>query len=244
MDRSKMSPRRPSDPEQRPGLPARESFETRLSRATRHPEVITDAPAKTSGASSHDDEARSGADVDGWWIDVDHSNLEFSLSHIVVGQLRGRFTRWGGTVRLDVADVRQSTVRIWVDLASIDTGDRERDEQIRSPEFFDIARFPRAVFTSTQPQPPEGTAPLMTGSLELHGVKADVALEVTDQRSQRIDLAAPTMSLTIKTRLDRRRFGLRWNQDLDVGGVVVGDDVEVIARVELIRGRDRGRDRR
>jgi polyisoprenoid-binding protein YceI len=179
--------------------------------------------------------AGTAKEADFWWIDADSSSLEFSLRHIVVGQIRGRFTRWGGSVRLDAADVQKARVRVWVDLASVDTGDRERDDQVRSPEFFDVARFRRAVFTSTEVQLPEGRHPIVLGSLDLHGVKAEVLVEITDDLPWRSDPAAPMMSFAGRARLDRRHFSLRWNQDLDIGGVVVGDQVEVTARVELVR---------
>ena len=181
-----------------------------------------------------DAQARAARPGSAWWIDAS-SSLEFSLRHIVVGQIRGRFTRWGGTVRLDLTDVRRSTVRVWVDLASIDTGDRERDDQVRSSEFFDIPSFPRAIFTGTRVDVPEGGHPLVMGVLDLHGVVAEVALEITDDLPWLSDPEAPRMSFPLKARLDRRRFGLRWNQDLDIGGVVVGDQVEIKARVDLVR---------
>ncbi len=171
-----------------------------------------------------------------WWIDADGSSLEFSLRHIVVGQIRGRFTRWGGTVKLDVADVEKSGVRVWVDLSSVETGDPERDEQVRSSEFFDIARFGPAVFTSTRVELADGIHPVIVGILELHGVKAEVTIEITEDLPWQSDPRALKIAFPIRARFDRRDFGLRWNQDLDVGGIVVGDEVELTARVHLVRG--------
>ena len=173
--------------------------------------------------------------AESWWIDADRSTLEFSLRHVVVGQIRGRFTRWGGNLRLDVNDVQRAKLRVWIDLASVDTGDRARDEQVRSSEFFDIARFRRAVFTSTEILLPADSHPVVLGTLDLHGVKAGVAVEITEDLPWSSDPTAPMMSFPIRARFDRRPFGLRWNQDLDIGGVVVGDEVEVKARVELVR---------
>ena len=117
----------------------------------------------------------------------------------------------------------------------MDTGDRARDEQVRSSEFFDIARFRRAVFTSTEILLPADSHPVVLGTLDLHGVKAGVAVEITEDLPWSSDPTAPMMSFPIRARFDRRPFGLRWNQDLDIGGVVVGDEVEVKARVELVR---------
>lgn len=174
---------------------------------------------------------------DGWWIDTSRSRLSFSLRHLVMGQIRGRFARWGGTVRLEPTDLRRSTVRVWVELASIDTDDQERDAQVRSGEFFDVAHFPRAVFTGKEVQLAEGRRPVVVGSLDLHGIKAEVALEIIGDLPRRSEPTTTRMSFEMKGRLDRQRFGLRWNQDLDVGGVVVGDEVEVTAQLELVSAR-------
>jgi polyisoprenoid-binding protein YceI len=194
------------------------------------------AVASVTDALGADAQARAARAATGWWIDAT-STLEFSLRHIVVGQIRGRFIRWGGTVRLDVNDVRRSTVRIWIDLASVDTGDQERDDQVRSSEFFDIPSFPRAVFTGTRVDLPEGGHPVIVGALELHGVTAEVAAEITDDLPWLSDPEAPRMSFPLKARLDRRQFGLRWNQDLDIGGIVVGDRVDITGRIDLVRAR-------
>jgi len=194
------------------------------------------AVASVTQALGAGTDARAASTATSWWIDAS-SSLEFSLRHIVVGQIRGRFTRWGGTVRLDLGDVRKSTVRVWVDLASVETGEPERDQQVRSSEFFDIPSFPRAVFTGTRVDLPEGGHPLIVGALDLHGVTAEVAVEITDDLPWLSDPDAPRMSFPLKARLDRRRFGLRWNQDLDIGGIVVGDQVEISGRVDLVRAR-------
>ena len=205
--------------------------------ASQHIGLISEASVGRALAVDDDDAtaARGGDKDQRWSIDTERSSLNFSLRHLVVGQIRGRFARWGGTVRLDACELPGSTVRVWVDLASIDTGDPERDEQVRSTEFFDVTRFPRAMFTSALGQPPVGGVSVVAGCLELHGVTADLSLDVSQDRPGPSDPAAAERSFAVKGRFDRRRFGLRWNQDLDMGGIVVGDEVEVTARVRLVR---------
>ena len=170
-----------------------------------------------------------------WTIDPNRSTLRFALRHIIVHQIRGSFGRWGGTIALDEVEPTQSRVDVWVDLASVETGDPARDDHVRSPEFFDVARFPRASFTSIEIGAPRGSKATVRGRLDLHGIGQDVELDVVDQTQSKGSDGVERRAFTIKTRFDRRRFGLRWNQDLDVGGVVVGDTIELEARVEAVR---------
>jgi polyisoprenoid-binding protein YceI/hemerythrin-like domain-containing protein len=171
----------------------------------------------------------------GWRIDSARSTLRFSLRHIVIQEIRGEFTRWGGTLSIDEVDPTRSRARVWVGLASVDTGNAERDAQVRSPEFFDVGRFPRATFASTEIRLPDGGNPVIRGRLRLHGAEGEVDLEIV-QRDERKDADGNARAIyRLKGRFDRRDFGLRWNQDLDVGGVVVGDQVQIEAHVEATR---------
>jgi polyisoprenoid-binding protein YceI len=172
-----------------------------------------------------------------WRIDPDRSTLRFSLRHIIVHEIRGSFTRWGGGLSLDETDPNRSAVRVWVDLASIDTGEPSRDDHVRSPEFFDVERFPRAHFASSAIVTPAGEPPTVRGMLDLHGVRREVTLQVTERRPA-ADAEGPDgparLIFTVKGRLDRREFGLRWNQDLDAGGIVLGDEIVVAAHIEAV----------
>jgi polyisoprenoid-binding protein YceI len=183
---------------------------------------------------SNTEEARM-SNVEEWKIDLDRSKLHFALRHIVIHEIRGQFGKWGGTITLQGDNLAKSTVRVWIDLASVDTNEPERDDQIRSPEFFDIGRFPQAKFSSTEVRLSEHASPVVKGRLDLHGFTGEVEVEVTRHNRWTDDKAVERVSYEVKARFDRRKFGLRWNQDLDVGGVVVGDEIEVIAQLEAVR---------
>lgn len=175
------------------------------------------------------------ASSDAWRIDAQHSTLRFWLRHIVVQQIHGHFASWGGQVIVDSATPALSAVEVWIDLASVTTDNVERDEHIRSAEFFDVAHFPRATFTSTAIRVQAHANPVVLGRLNLHGVEHEVEVEVTDQ-SSRVDASGvERRTYSIRAEIDRRAFGLRWNQDLDVGGVVVGDKIEIRAHLETAR---------
>ena len=169
-----------------------------------------------------------------WEIDPVRSSLTFDLRHIVTRRIRGRFERWGGRVFVDTHQPWLSSAEIWVDLASVSTDDAERDAHVRSPEFLDVGRHPRAEFKSTGVAV-RGSEVILDGRLTLHGVSHDVEVRAevgpvtvgTDRRARARYLARAVV--------DRQSFGLHWNQDLDVGGVVVGDEVEIAADVEQVR---------
>jgi len=169
-----------------------------------------------------------------WEIDLARSSLTFNLRHIVVQQIRGQFERWGGTLLINRREPSLSSVRIWVDLASIATDDAERDAHVRSPEFLDVARFPRAVFRSTEVRVGDGEI-LVKGKLDLHGIVRDIEMRAIAGAVETGADVQTRSAYNARGTIDRQAFGLHWNQDLDIGGVVVGDQVEIVGHAELVR---------
>ena len=176
-----------------------------------------------------------------WEIDGTKSKLAFKLRHLVVSEIAGEFARWGGSVWLDPEHTNRSQVAIWVDLASVDTGSDERDAQLRSSEFFDVARFPRAQFTSTDIALGADGEATVAGQLRLHGTTELVEIAVTETRSWIDDDGQMRAGYDMHGSIDRQAFGLHWNQDLDFGGVVVGDRVELTASIEVVRAPEAAR---
>jgi polyisoprenoid-binding protein YceI len=170
-----------------------------------------------------------------WEIDGSKSTLAFALRHLVVGEIKGRFERWGGVLLLDPARLSQSRLEIWIDLASVDTGSAERDAHLRSPELLDVARFPRASFRSTGIALRADGDAVASGQLDLHGVGRYVELTIVSQGTWGHDQGGLRARYTARGKFDRQAFGLHWNQDLDVGGFVVGDTVELTAHIEMVR---------
>jgi len=173
-------------------------------------------------------------DIERWEIDPGASQLRFVLRHIIVQEIRGRFQRWGGTLFLHRAKPELSSVRVWVDLTTIDTDSSERDDHVRSAEFFDVARFPRADFESSSVEVGLEHV-VLRGLLNLHGVKRDVELEVGPRSGPKDGIRN---AYRVRGSINRQAFGLHWNQDLDTGGTVVGDEVELEADVELVRAKE------
>ena len=165
-------------------------------------------------------------------MDPANSTLTFTLRHIVVQEIQGQFHRWVAASRSIATSPSCRKWSIWVDLASIDTGSAERDDQVRSPEFLDVGRFPRATFKGTSVAPSDERI-RVAGALELHGIRHRVELEVTlGPVTQDGDVARASYSPR-----EHRSAGLRAALEPGSrrGGVVVGDRVELRARVEAIR---------
>lgn len=168
-----------------------------------------------------------------WEIGAD-STLEFTLRHIVIQEIRGRFHRWGGTLLIDRAEPSRSVVDVWIELASIDTDSAERDAHVRSAEFLDVERYPRARFASTAVELDEEGIHLR-GRLYLHGVMQELVLNVVPRETSRDARGTIHSRYVASGALNRQVFGLHWNQDLDVGGLVVGDRIELRANVDAVR---------
>jgi polyisoprenoid-binding protein YceI len=178
-----------------------------------------------------------GAQQERWVIDPVRSPLTFSLRHIVVQRINGRFGRWGGTLYIDRGQPSLSSAEVWIDLASITTGDPQRDEHVRSAEFLDVEQFPRAVFRSELVQVRDHHVTI-DGRLALHGLSRDVRVEVDIGRTEKAAGGQMRGHYTARATLDRQAFGLHWNQDLDVGGIVVADQVDIRAEIEVVRVAD------
>jgi polyisoprenoid-binding protein YceI len=173
-----------------------------------------------------------------WNIDAQHSEIGFEIKHMMFATVRGRFEEVEGTVMLGPDDsVDQSRVEAVVQAASIDTGQAQRDEHLRSADFFDVERFPTLSFRSTSVGPrSEGL--VVRGELTLHGLTREVELEVTETGRGVDPWGQERIGFSAETKIDRRDFGLTWNQALETGGVLVGSEVKIVLEIQAIRQTD------
>ncbi len=170
-----------------------------------------------------------------WQIDPSHSAIGFSVRHMVVSKTRGRFTKWSGQIRFDAKNPAASSVEVTLDPASIDTADAQRDAHLRSPDFFDVEKYPVATFRSTKVEDRGGDKYRITGDLTIHGVTRPVVLEANYEGSGKDPWGGERAGFLATTNIDRRDFGLEWNKALDTGGLLVGEKVELTLEVEAIR---------
>ena len=169
-----------------------------------------------------------------WELDPSHSGIEFSVRHMMVSTVKGRFEKVKGTVELDEKDVTKSTVEVTIDLGSVNTNEPKRDAHLKSPDFFDVAKFPTAIFKSTKVQKAGKNKLKVTGELSLHGVTKPVVLEVEGPTDAfKTPFGTTVRGVHATGKIDRKDFEISWNKALDNGGMVVGNEVSLELNGEL-----------
>lgn len=167
-------------------------------------------------------------------IDTSHSTIDFSIRHLMLAKVRGRFTEFSGTLELDEADLTRSTVKAEIKAASITTANDQRDTHLRSPDFFDVEQYPLITFESQQIEQ-RGDDLVMTGMLSIRGVTNAITLEVENLGTAVDPWGNQRVAFSARGSLDRKQFGLNWNQVLEAGGFLVGDKVEITLDVQAVR---------
>src|ERR1035438_4842193 len=168
-------------------------------------------------------------------IDSAHSAAQFSVRHLMVSNVRGSFKKVTGKVVFDEANPSSTVVQASIDVSTVDTGEAARDTHLKSPDFFDLAKFPTMTFVSKSASKTSQGIDL-SAHLTLHGVTKPVVLHVSDITKE---IKAPRGMLrvgaTATTVINRQDFGMVWNHNLDGGGVVVGNDVTITIDIEVAR---------
>ena len=168
-----------------------------------------------------------------WTIDPAHSSIEFSVRHLGIATVRGRFTKFTGGAELDVRG-RLQTIAATIDAASIDTGVAPRDTHLRSADFFDVARFPTITFRSTAIAPrADGTLDL-TGDLTMRGETKPVRFALEASAPIRDPWGNPRAAASATGTLSRKAWGLTWNQVLELGGVAVADEIRFTLDIQAV----------
>jgi len=167
-----------------------------------------------------------------WTVDPAHTTIGFSVPHMVVSEVDGKFKTYTAKALLDEADLTKSTVEFSADVASIDTGDAKRDEHLKSPDFFDAAKFPKVTFKSTKITK-SGKGYKLKGELSLHGVTKEVTLDATVSAAIKNPWGKLVRSVKITGKVKRADYGLSWNKTLDQGGVLIGDEVTLHLKLEI-----------
>ena len=170
--------------------------------------------------------------ADSYKIDPAHSTVGFSVTHMVINTVQGKFKEFEGTVDVDnnAVQAAQGTIQT----KSIDTGIDRRDGHLRSPDFFDATQYPTITFKSKRAEKKDGGTVLI-GDFTMHGVTKELALPVTLKGPIKDPWGNSRIGLQAKTKLNRRDYGLKYNQALETGGLVVADEVELEINAEAVK---------
>jgi polyisoprenoid-binding protein YceI len=178
----------------------------------------------------------AGAATSEWKIDPQHSSAQFSVRHMAISTVRGAFSKVTGTILLDDSDITKSTVDVTIDASTVDTREPDRDKDLRSDKFFDVAHYPSITFKSKRVQQVATGKLKVTGDLTIRGNTKEVVLDVEGPTAPVKDpWGNVRVAVTATTKVNRQDFGVKWNATLDNGGVVVGDDVNITIDVEMIK---------
>lgn len=170
-----------------------------------------------------------------WAIDPAHTDVGFAVKHLMISTVRGRFGNVRGTIQLDESDLAGSSVEVEIDAASIDTRQEQRDAHLRSADFFDVEKFPLITFRSRAVESLGDGRFKVTGDLTIHGVTREVVLAATDEGRGVDPWGNQKAAFTAETKIDRRDFGLGWNQALETGGVLVANEIRITLDVQAVR---------
>ena len=176
------------------------------------------------------------ASADTWQIDPVHTTVGFSVRHMMISNVRGQFTKVAGTITAKDSDPASVKVEATIDTSSIDTRSADRDADLKSANFLDVAKYPTMTFKSKKIEPAGTGKWKMVGDLTLHGVTKEVTLEVEGPTAPIKDPYGNTRAGgSATTKINRKDFGLAWNKALEAGGAVVGDEVTVSIDVEAVK---------
>jgi len=176
------------------------------------------------------------AHADTWQIDPAHNNVEFTVRHMMISNVKGQFQKTSGTITANGADPASAKIDATIDATSIDTRVDRRDAHLKSPDFLDVAKFPTITFKSTKVEAAGPGKWKVTGDLTLHGVTKPVVLDVEGTGAPIHDPMGNTRAgASATTKIRRSDFGLIWNKALEAGGVMVGDEVAISIDLEAIK---------
>jgi polyisoprenoid-binding protein YceI len=169
-----------------------------------------------------------------WKVDPAHSTVEFAVKHMMIATVKGRFTEFEGTLEVG-DDPRGAKAFGTITVASIDTHEAQRDGHLRSVDFFDAERFPAIRFESKRIEYVEGALFRIVGDLTIRDVSRELDLEAAFQGAGRDPYGDDRVALEIRGEIDRKDFGLTWNQVLETGGFLVGDTVKLAVDISAVK---------
>lgn len=168
-----------------------------------------------------------------WNVDAVHSRVGFTVRHLMIAKVRGAFTDFSGSAEI-ADDPLQSTVSVDVQMSSIDTANGDRDNHLRTNDFFDIENHPTMTFRSTSLEPDDDDY-LLHGDLTIRGVTNPVTFELEFEGTSKDPWGGTRAGFSAEAEINRKDWGIEWNAPLETGGVMLGDKVKIEIDVELVK---------
>ncbi|MGH9537256.1 MAG: YceI family protein [Terriglobales bacterium] len=171
-----------------------------------------------------------------WNIDPVHSVAEFKVKHMMISNVKGQFAKVAGSLTLNESNLANSRVEVSIDASSIETRDAQRDAHLKSPDFFDVAKFPALSFKSTSVRVVKDGELAVEGDLTIRDVTRKVVFSVEGPTPPAKDPWGNTrVAISASTKINRKDFGLTWNAALETGGILVGDEVTINLEVQFVK---------
>lgn len=176
-----------------------------------------------------------GVGTQTWIIDPVHSNISFSVKHMMLSDVKGEFDKFSGTITANDDDPKSVDITVTIDAASVNTRNEKRDNHLRSPDFLDVTKYPTITFKAVKIQPDGEGKWKIDGDLTLHGVTKVVTLEMTGPTPEVIVMGTAHRAASGTTTINRQDFGVSFNKTLDNGGLIAGNEVTITIDVDAAK---------
>ncbi|MBO1003840.1 YceI family protein [Pseudogracilibacillus auburnensis] len=167
-----------------------------------------------------------------WNVDASHTNVGFSVKHMMVSKVRGRFTEVEGTIEGNPEDLTNAQINFKIHVSSIHTNSDDRDNHLRSADFFDVEKYPYITFSSTEIVKTGNNEYKITGDMTMKDVTKKATFEAEYVGSGKNPWGVDLAAFEVEGKVSRKEFGLTWNQTLETGGVLVGDDIKITLELQ------------
>jgi polyisoprenoid-binding protein YceI len=169
-----------------------------------------------------------------WNIDNAHTQVEFTVRHLMISKVRGQFEKFSGQVEFDEAHPENTSLMVKIETASVNTRDAKRDGHLKSPDFFNSEVYPYMTFTSKRTKLIDKNQARLVGDLTIRDVTKEVVLDVEYVGKAKSPWGMTSVGFAAVTKINREEWGLTWNQNLETGGVLVSKEVEIAIEIELM----------
>lgn len=170
-----------------------------------------------------------------WSVDPTHSEILFKVRHMMIANVKGEFRKFTGEIFSESDDFKNASVSINIDASSVFTNEENRDNHLKSQDFFDVSAWPEITFEGTSFKKTAGQHYLLEGTLTIRGISKEISLDVEFGGINKDPWGNEKAGFSVSGSINRKDFGLNWNAALEAGGVLVSDEVKILAEVQLVK---------